>query len=148
MGYKRLKMIDADKIFSMFEEPQESGFPGTVYIDFKDHPAYWLGMFEKTILNYQNYCIKLLSFFKLATPALDISEVGEAGEYIVYNRALEHIRDFDITNKSHLETLENRATKRLSDMLQKSIEYFISTEEYEKCAFLKPIQDQVELFLK
>jgi len=141
-------MIDVNKIFDTFEEPTDSGFPGTVYIDFKDHPAYWVGMFEKTILNYENYCVKLLHLFKTASPTLNLDDVQDAGEYIVYNRAFEHIKDLDLTNKSHLDSLENRASKRLRNYLVKSIEYFITVEEYEKCAILKPIQDQVELFLK
>lgn len=141
-------MIDVNKIFDTFEEPTDSGFPGTVYIDFKDHPAYWVGMFEKTILNYENYCVKLLHLFKTASPTLNLDDVQDAGEYIVYNRAFEHIKDLDLTNKSHLDSLENRASKRLRNYLVKSIEYFITIEEYEKCAILKPIQDQVELFLK
>lgn len=141
-------MIDVNKIFDTFEEPTDSGFPGTVYIDFKDHPAYWVGMFEKTILNYENYCVKLLHLFKTASPTLNLDDVQDAGEYIVYNRAFEHIKDLDLTNKSHLDSLENRASKRLRNYLVKSIEYFITVEEYEKCAILKSIQDQVELFLK
>jgi hypothetical protein len=141
-------MIDVNKIFDTFEEPADNGFPGTVYIDFKDHPAYWVGMFEKTILNYENYCVKLLQLFKTASPTLNLDDVNDAGEYIVYNRAFEHIKDLDLTNKSHLDSLENRASKRLRNYLVKSIEYFITVEEYEKCAILKPIQDQVELFLK
>jgi hypothetical protein len=141
-------MIDVNKIFDTFEEPTDSGFPGTVYIDFKDHPAYWVGMFEKTILNYENYCVKLLQLFKTASPTLNLDDVNDAGEYIVYNRAFEHIKDLNLTNKSHLDSLENRASKRLRNYLVKSIEYFITVEEYEKCAILKPIQDQVELFLK
>lgn len=141
-------MIDVNKIFDTFEEPTDSGFPGTVYIDFKDHPAYWVGMFEKTILNYENYCVKLLHLFKTASPTLNLDDVQDAGEYIIYNRAFEHIKDLDLTNKSHLDSLENRASKRLRNYLVKSIEYFITVEEYEKCAILKPIQDQVELFLK
>ena len=141
-------MIDVNKIFDTFEEPTDSGFPGTVYIDFKDHPAYWVGMFEKTILNYENYCVKLLQLFKTASPTLNLDDVNDAGEYIVYNRAFEHIKDLDLTNKSHLDSLENRASKRLRNYLVKSIEYFITVEEYEKCVILKPIQDQVELFLK
>jgi hypothetical protein len=141
-------MIDVNKIFDTFEEPTDSGFPGTVYIDFKDHPAYWVGMFEKTILNYENYCVKLLHLFKTASPTLNLDDVNDAGEYIVYNRAFEHIKDLNLTNKSHLDSLENRASKRLRNYLVKSIEYFITVEEYEKCAILKPIQDQVELFLK
>lgn len=141
-------MIDVNKIFDTFEEPIDNGFPGTVYIDFKDHPAYWVGMFEKTILNYENYCVKLLQLFKTASPTLNLDDVNDAGEYIVYNRAFEHIKDLDLTNKSHLDSLENRASKRLRNYLVKSIEYFITVEEYEKCAILKPIQDQVELFLK
>ena len=141
-------MIDVNKIFDTFEEPTDSGFPGTVYIDFKDHPAYWVGMFEKTILNYENYCVKLLHLFKTASPTLNLDDVQDAGEYIVYNRAFEHIKDLDLTNKSHLDSLENRTSKRLRNYLVKSIEYFITVEEYEKCAILKPIQDQVELFLK
>ena len=91
---------------------------------------------------------KLLQLFKTASPTLNLDDVNDAGEYIVYNRAFEHIKDLDLTNKSHLDSLENRASKRLRNYLVKSIEYFITVEEYEKCAILKPIQDQVELFLK
>lgn len=141
-------MIDANKIFNMFEEPKDTGFPGTVYIDFKDHPAYWVGMFEKTILNYENYCVKILQLFKSASPVLDIDDVKDAGEYIVFNRAFEHIKDLDLTNDSHLDSLESRASKRLVKYIIKSIDYFVSVEEYEKCEILKKIQDQVELFLK
>jgi len=141
-------MINVNKIFNMFEESQDTGFPGTVYIDFKDHPAYWVGMFEKTILNYENYCVKILQLFKNASPVLDLEDIKDAGEYIVFNRAFEYIKDLDLTNNSHLDSLESRASKRLVNYIVKSIDYFVFVEEYEKCAILKKIQDQVELFLK
>ena len=141
-------MINVNKIFNMFEESQDTGFPGTVYIDFKDHPAYWVGMFEKTILNYENYCVKILQLFKNASPVLDLEDIKDAGEYIVFNRAFEYIKDLDLTNNSHLDSLESRSSKRLVNYIIKSIDYFVSVEEYEKCAILKKIQDQVELFLK
>ena len=49
-------MVDIDNIFELFSEGDDldGGDNSTTYINFKENPIYWVGMFKKIILNHNN----------------------------------------------------------------------------------------------
>ena len=73
-------MVDIDNIFELFSEGDnlDGSNDSTTYIDFKETPTYWVGMFKKLILNHNNFNKKVIQFFEKANEELDLDDVKEA----------------------------------------------------------------------
>tara|TARA_R100000734_G_C3265666_1_gene63057 strand:+ start:109 stop:531 length:423 start_codon:yes stop_codon:yes gene_type:complete len=134
-------MVNLDHIFHLFSSNDDlQGVANDkTFIDFKNTPTYWVGMYKKLILNHLNFNKKIIQFFKKSNKELDLGDVKEAGESITYNRAWNYIRKIDINKKEHLEGIDNYADEYLDTSLKLGISFFIETEEYEKCAHLQKI---------
>ena len=87
---------------------------------------------------------KLWVFFSKSDPELDIKGMDDAGEYMMYNRAYFWIQECKVRSKEWKIALQNVSSENLLCAVKLSIHYFESTEEFEKCAHLKKIQDFVE----
>ena len=98
-------------------------------------------MFIKLVLNYTNYNTQLINFFGKADPELDIKEITQTGEAMLYERALQHLEKIDVQDKYHIKILFEEANGKLKESLNKSLKYFEGEEEYEKCAVLKKYLD-------
>jgi hypothetical protein len=137
-----------DNIFSLF------GFPDKDDEDrkkleadldvFKETPHFKLGMFHKLIMNGSLFSKQVIKFFAKADPGLDVKGIDQAGEYMMFIRAWFWIEQVQIRKKEWKEALKQYASEEFVISIKLSINYFESTEEYEKCAHLKKIQDFVE----
>tara|TARA_R100000773_G_scaffold43619_1_gene42472 strand:- start:76 stop:498 length:423 start_codon:yes stop_codon:yes gene_type:complete len=134
-------MVNLDHIFHLFSSNDDlQGVANDkTFIEFKNTPTYWVGMYKKLILNHLNFNKKIIQFFKKSNKELDLGDVKEAGESITYNRAWNYIKKIDINKKEHLEGIDNYADEYLDTSLKLGISFFIETEEYEKCAHLQKI---------
>jgi hypothetical protein len=141
-----------DNIFSLF------GFPDKDDEDrkkleadlevFKETPHFKLGMFHKLIMNGSLFSKQVVKFFAKADPGLDVKGIDQAGEYIMFTRAWFWIEQVQIRKKEWKEALKQYTSEEFVISIKLSINYFESTEEYEKCAHLKKIQDFVEKSLE
>ena len=141
-----------DNIFALF------GFPDKDDEDrkkleadldvFKETPHFKLGMFHKLIMNGSLFSKQVIKFFAKADPGLDIKGIDQAGEYMMFIRAWFWIEQVQIRKKEWKEALKQYASEEFVISIKLSINYFESTEEYEKCAHLKKIQDFVEKSLE
>jgi hypothetical protein len=139
------KMPNLDKIFDLFSANEElDGVNSTIQIDFTQTPIYWIGMYKKLVLNHINFNKKVLQFFKQSNQELDIEDMKDAGEFVVYNRAWHYIQNVDIDNKEHIIALEKYSDEYLDTALKLGISFFEQHEQYERCALLKKILDKVE----
>jgi hypothetical protein len=137
-----------DNIFALF------GFPDKDDEDrkkleadldvFKETPHFKLGMFHKLIMNGSLFSKQVVKFFAKADPGLDVKGIDQAGEYMMFIRAWFWIEQVQIRKKEWKEALKQYASEEFIISIKLSINYFESTEEYEKCAHLKKIQDFVE----
>jgi len=137
-----------DNIFSLF------GFPDKDDEDrkkleadldvFKETPHFKLGMFHKLIMNGSLFSKQVVKFFAKADPGLDVKGIDQAGEYMMFIRAWFWIEQVQIRKKEWKEALKQYASEEFAISIKLSINYFEGTEEYEKCAHLKKIQDFVE----
>lgn len=134
--------MDVNKIFELFDTPDEP--KKQVIRDISEHPAFWIGMFRKIIMNHSNFNSASLSIFKNAFPNMDINDIKNAGEFIIYTRSYEFLKRLDIERELDLEILKDNSTLELDIALKLVLSYFESTEEYEKCAFIKRILTIVE----
>ena len=139
--------MDVNKIFNLFgsgSENKEIKEEKVVLIDFKDHPAYWLGMFKKLILNHKLFSKKITNFLEQIDPEMDTSEMKESGDYMAYERAWHYIQKFDINEESHKEAINLVIDENLVKTLDSAIEYFQELELYERCAHIKKISDEIK----
>jgi hypothetical protein len=138
-------MVNLDNIFHLFNsnDDLEGHDNGTTFIDFKNTPTYWVGMYKKLILNHVNFNKKIIRFFQKSNNDLDLGDVKEAGEFVTYNRAWSYIKKINLSKKEHLKGIEIYADEYLDTSLKLGINFFIETEEYEKCAHLQKILDHL-----
>jgi hypothetical protein len=112
--------------------------------DFKTTPYFRVGMFTKIILNSLNFKKQVIGFFSKSDKSLDLAGVDEAGDFMMYNRAWFWISECSTRKKDWKEALKASSTPEMIFCLKSTIKYFEEMEEYEKCAFLKKIQNFVE----
>ena len=138
-------MINLDNIFNLFgpDDDFEGNNNGTTYMDFKNTPTYWVGMYKKLILNHINFNKKIIKFFQKSDKDLDLNDVKEAGEFVTYNRAWSYIKKIDISNKDHIKGIKTYSDEYLDTSLKLGISFFIETEQYERCAHLQKILDSL-----
>ena len=148
--------VNVDKIFGLFGNEDETPKSNSdvnqdmsyLLEDYKQHPMFGVGMFKKLISNHQTFSDKILNSFKDLDGELDMNDVENAGEFIVYNRAWYWINKIDIKESLHQNALTHYADEILLTYTKVVILYFQELEEYEKCAHLKKIQDFLESLLK
>jgi len=112
--------------------------------EFKETPHFKIGMFTKMILNGMSFKKQVVGFFSKADKNLDILDIDEAGDFMMFNRAWFWISECNVRKKVWKEALQYNATPEMVFCLKASIKYFESIEEYEKCASLIKIQKFVE----
>ena len=147
--------VDVNKIFGLFNEDENPKYNSDsnqdmsyLLEDYKQHPMFWVGMFKKLIYNHKVFNAKILKSFKNLDGELDMNDVENAGEFIMYNRAWYWINKIDIKESLHQNALTHYADEVLLTYTKVIILYFQELEEYEKCAHLKKIQDFLESILK
>ena len=136
--------MNINKIFSLFKSPEEP--EETIsQIDLFESPVIWIGMFKRLITNYETFAKQLIKFLGNANPDLDVNEIERVSGYMVYDKAYNHLFKLDITNQTHLDCINLYSDEILKKTLDAALVYFESVEEYERCIFLKQIQDIVNL---
>lgn len=142
-------MINFSNIFNTFDDSGENKETDDVslLIDFSEHPLYWIGGFSKIINNHIFFTQYTIKTFKDISPELDLEELEQISENLMYNKAWDYIKSIKINNTFHVECLKLKADERLLLALETSIKHFESFEEYEKCALLKDVENKVKDFL-
>jgi hypothetical protein len=136
--------MNINKIFSLFKSPEEP--EETIsQIDLSESPVIWIGMFKRLITNYETFAKQLIKFLGDANPDLDVNEIERVSGYMVYDKAYNHLFKLDITNQTHLDCINLYSDETFKKTLDAALVYFESVEEYERCIFLKQIQDIVNL---
>lgn len=139
-----------NSIFALFGFPEGDKGPEETRkmkaeIDaYKKSPHFKLGMFYKLIMNGTAFKKQVLNFFSRSDSALDMEGIDEAGEFMMFTRAYFWVEGFKFKSKLWKEDLKHYSHEEFLVALKLSIHYFESTEEYEKCAHLKKIQDFLE----
>ena len=134
--------MDLNKIFALFERKNEDkplSEEDNAIIDLYEKPLLWVGMFEKLIQHNSIFKQQLRSVFKNDTN-YNPESLCDAGDAVVYNRAYMFISLIDLDTEEHKRAIHSRVKHSyLLISLINAINYFTSTEEYEKCIVLKKI---------
>lgn len=138
--------MDLNKFFSYFNnknnEPLEENLS-----NFKKTPYFKIGMFIKLIINGLSFKKQVVMLFENSNGDLDMRDVDLMGEFMMYHRAWYWISQTDLSDEEWLNDLRRSADDEFVTALKLSINFFEEEEEFERCAFLKKIQDFVENYL-
>ena len=132
--------MNINKIFNLFksfEEPEEA----IVQIDLSDSPIIWIRVFKKLIVNYETFAKQIIKFLGETSPDLDTNEIERASSYMVYSRAYDNLSKLDLQDTTHLDCIKLSSDEIFKQTLTSALNYYESLEEYEKCIYLKQIQD-------
>ena len=145
--------MDINKIFSLFDgnefnSIQEKAQATDILLgDFKEHPAYWLGMFKKLILNHKIFKRKIVHFMEKSDPELNLGELDVAGDELAFERAWYYIQKFNINEEYHRESINLVIDETLVKIMDEAIFFFQERELYERCAHIKKISDEIKKLL-
>ncbi len=101
---------------------------------FQETPYFKIGMFCKMINNGKNFTTQIKKFLNTSSDPIDLTGIDEAGEMMMYSRALSWIEECDLKIDDWKSAIQEHKNKD-------NIKYYESLEEYETCSFLKKIQD-------
>ena len=134
-------MPNKDKIFKLFDEVENDPKDEEKLVgEFLKSSYAKIGMFVKLIQNHEVFHAKLKKFLMKEQPNYNIESTKEASSFTVFNRAWNYIKNIDIKDQDTIKSIQSFNNELLYNVLEKSILYFESTEEYEKCSFLLKIQ--------
>jgi len=137
--------MNLNKIFDFFKSEEDDG-PKEVAPIVLEGPLLWIGMFKKLIVNYETFTKQIIALFKSTNQDLDMDDIEKASSYMVYTRAYDNISQIDLNDLTHLDILKTQIDDLLKMALDQALKHFEETEEYEKCIFLKQINDKINSF--
>jgi hypothetical protein len=104
--------------------------------EWKDTPRYKMGMFVKLIINGTLFRKQLSNMFEGSNKI----DIGNAGEFIMYNRAWYWIKNFNIEDSDWVESVKPYEEEEVIRACDLTILYFENLEEFEKCSLLLSIK--------
>ena len=143
--------MDINKIFGAFDSSSRDDNTGKIsslYIKSpldENHPRYFIKMFVKLVREYTNYGQQILNLLSKSEPSLNMNEVRQAGDIMLYSRAYEHLTNIDIHDEYHIKILFQEISPELEKALWDTLKHFEDEEEYEKCAVVKKYLDFLNL---
>ena len=151
--------MDLDNVFGLFGHNRNDIDPkkemeARKELDLlKDTPKFKVGMFTKMIFNGINFRKQVVKFFTSSSAEI-IGKDGleEVGDYMMYTRAYFWIQDCNLKKEEWRNAVEYYSGDfghiELITCLKLAIKHFEELEEFERCAFLKNIQDYTENYLQ
>lgn len=137
--------MDIDNIFGLFGFNKNNDNKDQEDLElFRNTPLFKAGMFKKMIFNGINFRTQIVKFFHKADPDIEMEGMEEAGDYMMYTRAYFWIEKCNLEDEEWQHALEYYSDDEMITSLKLCIKYFEEIEEFEKCAFLKKIQDYIE----
>lgn len=109
-------------------------------IEYKDTPHFKIKMFIKLISNGITFKNQVTNLFINSDINLDLNNVSEAGDFMMYTRAWYWIEQCDLNNEDWKYCLSNIPHKKLFTCIDLCNSYYEINEEYEKCAHLRNIK--------
>ena len=107
--------------------------------EWKDTPRYKMGMFVKLIINGTIFRKQLSNMFE----GKNKINIGDAGEFIMYNRAWYWIKDFSLKDEDWVDSVKHYE-EEIIRACELTISYFENLEEYEKCSLLLSIKNLIK----
>jgi hypothetical protein len=140
--------MDINKIFDLFDSSSKDELVqdrSAIVNDFKEHPAYWLGMYKKLIFNQKLFSQRIIYHLNKLDTDQDLEVVGNN---LAFERGWHYIQKFNVNEEIHKDSIILLLDSILLKTLEDGIYHFQEKEEYERCAHLKKILDISKMFLE
>lgn len=107
---------------------------------FHNHPAFYLGIFHKLINREDDITLQII------VQNLNVDEetqenIKEMSTFLTFTQAFSYLSALNIHHPEHLEYLLTYTNPEFEKAALRALDYFESTEEYEKCSFIKEVLD-------
>jgi len=141
--------MDIDKIFNLFDgsslENKAEEASDTIII--QETPMFWIGMFKKIILNNKAFYQHL---YNSLDPEVikEMAGIDNMADMVTYSRAWFYISKLDLKRRVDIDALSTFTDNDLLYASEMALRFFEGKEEYEKCAYLKQIQDVIKILIK
>jgi hypothetical protein len=141
--------MDVNDIFDLFKEDNKNEeFEGDNNELSPKQILFCLGMFTKLISNIKGFSLKTTITLKKFPLEKDIEdEIKNKSNNYIHNKALFFLTQITLSKKYHCDIVSKNVTKDLITAIQISKEYFLKTEEYEKCKILQDFENFFHLNL-
>ena len=74
----------------------------SLLMDFSEHPLFWISGFNKVIDNHLFFKQYTVKTFKNISPDVNIDELEKAGEELMFRKAWDYIKNFDLSKNFHI----------------------------------------------
>ena len=147
--------MNLNKFFNYFKNNDSGSFEEVVEEENietfrEDTPVFKIGMFirlsEFKLFNSLNNAQGgPESDVLFILPGIDITDDNKKEFDLVFNLLrFRHIQDLDLDNEMVIDSIKLWSEKNLEAYILDCLDYYESIEEYEKCGFLKKIQDIIQ----
>ena len=134
--------MDINRIFNSFTKNEDNIKEDDVnlLVDFSEHPLYWIGYCNKLIINYDIF----VGYFETRKAKTNDPQFLEELKEATYQKSWDYIKNINPENPFHMECVKLKSDPTLNNSLNILLEYYLESEEYEKCALLNKIQSIVK----
>jgi len=139
MYNKNTMGVDKNKIFSLFPDTVDD-VDIDISKDISNESALMLGMYVKLIYNHEIFHQKLKKFYEQEKIPFNVEQTKESSSFVVFNRAWSYISKINLNKSEDLEAIMDYKKDALLKTITQGINYFESTEQYERCAKLHKIE--------
>lgn len=131
--------LDSKKLFEIFDKYPIDGIEENLN-SYKNTFRFKIEMFIKVVIYGDRWKQSVVSLFTKSDVEIDVEDIDNAGEFMLYTRAWYWISQFDFDNIECVDALNELNDSSLLASLMRTIKYFEKTEEFEKCSFLANIK--------
>ena len=127
--------MDINKIFDLFDSSSKDELVqdrSAIVNDFKEHPAYWLGMYKKLIFNQKLFSQRIIYHLNKLDTDQDLEVVGNN---LAFERGWYYIQKFNVNKEIHKDSIILLLDSILLKTLEDGIYHFQEKEEYERCLY-------------
>ena len=124
--------MNLEEIFSLFDNPDNNG----KYTVSNEDLFFYIKMFKGYILRFDELKKGFLPFMHSINPEIAEKLSTTTINPLCYYKAYSFLKKIDLNDKDHYESFSKNIDLDFIKACNKSIEYFINTEEYEKCNML------------
>lgn len=137
--------MDAENIFGLFDSESE-GSDAKKISNTTEFPYIFINLFIKLILQIEMQNIQAERALRKLGSDIDVSKLKYVNKLMSTARAYELIAQFNPSDNSHVEALLNSDLEAFDLACNKILTTLTQYEEYEKCSFIKELQDFIKFY--
>jgi hypothetical protein len=128
--------MNLDEIFSLFDNNNDGSVSPSKSFISKENPYFCLKMFKDYILKFDDLKRNFIPFLSSIHPEMSqkFSESSLNPEY--YYKAFNYLKKINLAEKEHYEIFCEYIDLNFIKACNRSINYFVEVEEYEKCSLI------------